>query len=104
MQDDLTIEQILEWPEMADVIEELESIKFLTRQHGSRATAAVGCNGPLCRKAERDRQRERNEEKATAAGRTYVPRQRLWDRDELIDAIIEWHKNQLTEGRQERAV
>lgn len=105
MSDDLTIEQVLElFPEMQDVVEELASIKYLTRLHGSRATAALGCNGPLCRKAERDRQRERNEEKARTAGRSYVPRQRLWDRDEFIDAVIEWHKNQLTEGRQEHAV
>ena len=101
MLDDISIEEILALPGMEDIIEELISTKFLTRQHGSRATAALGCNGPLCRKAERDRQRERNERRAFEAGREYVPRQRLWDRDELLDEVIIWHKRNLIAGRLE---
>lgn len=97
--EDLTIEQVLALPGMEDICEELDNPNYLTRKHGSRATAALGCNGPLCRKAERDRQRERNERRAELAGREYNPRDRLWDRDELLEAVIDWHVQRLQEGR-----
>ncbi len=78
-----------DWP--ADVIEELEDPEFSTRKHYSRATYALGCHGPLCGKAEKDRGRERNQERAEAEGREYKPKEKLRDtsRDEELDSIIE---------------
>lgn len=95
----LTIEQILTLPEMADVRAEIEDPRFATRRHGSRATSALGCSGPLCKKAERDRMRKRNEEKAKAAGREFRPRSRKYDRDALLEAVFEWHKIDLAVRR-----
>lgn len=79
-----------------DVRAELEDERYKTRVHYSRATYAEGCRGPLCRKAERDRGRRRNEVRATGAGREYEPKteQRIEDNAEL-DAIILWHREQM---------
>lgn len=74
-----------------DVREELEDPRFLTRQHYSRATYAVGCHGTLCRLAETHRGRERNKERALAEGRNYRPRKRETDREEELAPIIAWH-------------
>lgn len=99
MLDNIKIEQILEWPEMADVKAELEDPRFGGRRH-SRATAALGCNGPLCRKAERDRSRNRNQQRAKEAGRAYRPSDsRLYDRDDLLQAIYTWHVLELAKRK-----
>jgi hypothetical protein len=86
--------QIEELP--ADVRAELEDPEYITRSHYSRATYAEGCRGPLCRKAERDRGRRRNEHRATEAGREYEAKsdQRMED-DPLLDRIIDWHRSQI---------
>lgn len=78
-----------EWPE--DVLAELKDPEFITRKHYSRATYALGCHGPLCGKAEKDRGRDRNKERAEAEGREYKPKDKLRDtsRDEELDNIIE---------------
>lgn len=83
----------LEKPENADIFLELTDSEYITRQHHSRATYALGCRGPLCQKAERDRGRRRQEAKATNAGRTYipVPQHRKLDREDLLNAVFEWH-------------
>lgn len=83
----------LDRPENADIYKELTDEKFLSRQHYSRATYALGCHGPLCRKKERDRGRERTEAKAAAKGREYEPKPdiRKEDRDGLLHLIINWH-------------
>lgn len=100
MSDELPIEQILLWPEMKDVKEELDDPRFATRQHGSRATYALRCSGPLCSKRERDRARRRNEERARTAGREYSPSdRRMYDRDEILEAVIAWHKQELAKRR-----
>lgn len=80
-----------------DIRAELEDPEFITRKHYSRATYALGCHGPLCRKAERDRGRLRNEERA---GEDYSPALgiRVPDPDN-IDEIIEWHISDLNERR-----
>ena len=78
-----------------DVREELEDERYSGRSHYSRATYALGCHGPLCTKAERDRGRKRNESRARAKGREYTPflAIRVDDRDELLEKIIRWHKS-----------
>lgn len=85
----------LEKEENKDILEELMDPEYASRQHYSRATYAEGCHGPLCRKAERDRGRQRNEERAHAAGRTYRPNENTRDakRDGLLLFVIEWHLN-----------
>lgn len=82
---------MIEIPE--DVLEELKDERFSTRRHYSRATYAKGCHGPLCRLAETHRGRERNEERATAAGREYRPNldARTTEREALLAPIITWH-------------
>lgn len=76
-----------------DIRAELEDEDYASRSHYSRSTYALGCHGPLCRKAERDRGRGRNERRAEDAGRDYRPNheQRLED-DALLDQVIEWHR------------
>lgn len=82
-------------PDNQDIVAELTDEKFLSRQHYSRATYAEGCHGPLCKKSERDRGRERNEERAQAAGRKYKPNENTRDakRDGLLILLIDWHIN-----------
>lgn len=83
-----------------DIREELTNPEFISRKHCSRATYALGCHGPLCRKAERDRSRIRNEAKAEAKGRDYEPNHevRLPDPENILE-IIEWHVAELAERR-----
>lgn len=96
MSADISIQELLTWPELEDVRNELNDPKYATRRHGSRATAALGCNGPLCKRAERIRSRRRNELRAKKAGRSYNPsRERLYDRDDLLEAIGGWHEREL---------
>lgn len=97
---ELSITEILTWPEMEDVRKELEDPRYANRKHGSRATKALRCDGPLCRLAERLRARKRNEERAKNAGRPYEPSpHRKYDRDDLLLAIIEWHGADLLQRR-----
>lgn len=79
-----------------DVRQELEDERFTSRSHYSRATYALGCHGPMCRKRERDRGRIRNEQLATDEGREYKPNpdMRIAD-DETLDQIIRWHRPDL---------
>lgn len=86
------------WHELPeDIREELEHPDYITRKHYSRATYALGCHGPLCRKAERDRGRARNEERG---GEDYSPALDIRVSDpENIDEIIAWHVNDLNERR-----
>lgn len=94
---DPTIEEILEWPECEDIKAELNDPRYATRQHYSRATYAKGCDGPLCRKRERDRGRVRNERDG---GEGYRPSaNRKYDRDALMDAIVAWHMMKRAEHR-----
>lgn len=99
-----SIEEILSFfggDSLSDVLKELMDPRYANRQHGSRATAAKHCLGPLCRKAERDRSRERNKRRAIASGRQYREGAREYDRDDLMNAIIEWHKKDLAQRRLE---
>lgn len=104
MSDDLDIPSLLDWPEMKDVKDELEDPRFAGRSHGSRATYAKKCKGPLCSKAERDRGRDRNEKRALDSGREYrASDYRLYDRDALLEEVIKWHKKARALARLERA-
>lgn len=100
----LDIAAILEWPELKDVKDELDDPRFSGRSHGSRATYAKKCHGPLCSKAERDRGRNRNQKRAGDSGRPYQASiHRKYDRDDLLEAIIVWHKRAKALARLERA-
>lgn len=84
----------LEKPENADIFLELNDSEYITRQHHSRATYALGCRGPLCQKAERDRGRTRQERRAEEAGRPYIPvpqHRKHVDREDLLNAVRRWH-------------
>ena len=88
------------WDELPeDVHDELTDERFTGRKHYKRATYAKGCHGPLCRKAEKDRGRERNEQRAREAGRTYRPAlaYRRTDREAELDIIIAWHLAEIKE-------
>lgn len=99
---EISLLAVLEWPEMADVKNELADPNFASRRHGSRATYALGCRGPLCRKKERDRARIRNKTRAQAQHREYVESvNRKYDRDELLDALFIWHVQELALRRVE---
>jgi hypothetical protein len=77
----------------ADVRKELSDPEFGTRKHHSRATYALGCHGPLCRKKERDRGRARNESKALVNGKEYKPNHEIRvEEDELLEKIITWYE------------
>jgi hypothetical protein len=92
----ISVEEILKWPEMDDVRQELEDPTYANRRHGSRATYALGCHGPLCRKKERMRGRNRNETTASRLGKDYEPSpRRIYDRDAVLDAISNWHAQEL---------
>lgn len=75
----------------ADVRAELEDAEYATRKHHSRATYALGCHGPLCRKAERDRGRGRTERRAKDSGREYIPNHDIRLDDPELDGIVEWY-------------
>lgn len=103
--EELDIPALLTWPEMADVLAEINDPRFGGRSHGSRATYAVKCRGPLCTKVEREKQRAKNERTARAAGRPYQASiHRKYDRDALLTAIIRWHKREMALRRLEARV
>lgn len=79
-----------------DVKFELEDKRYGDRTHGTRATYAEGCHGPLCRKAERDRGRKRHESRQMAAGKIVTPRPPgdAQARDSLLDRITEAHRRE----------
>lgn len=85
---------VLEMPQ--DVYDELNDAKYIKLQHYSRATYAKGCHGPMCRLAETHRGRERNAERAAAAGREYKPNldARATEREAELAPIITWHLHQ----------
>lgn len=77
-----------------DVQDELTDPKFGTRKHYSRVTYSLGCRGPLCKKAERDRARRRTERKATIDGRQYKPNPLIRidaDEERLLTEVLNWY-------------
>lgn len=102
--DDLV--EALALPENHDIISELEDLEYITRRHHSRATYALGCHGPLCRKAERDRGVSRNKQRAALESRPYIPqleKRAGRERDELLDKVVAWHLATLSERREASA-
>lgn len=72
------------WDELYEEIQkELKDAAFASRTHGSRATYALNCHGPLCTEAERLRGNARFESK---------PLPELQTRYEYIQAVIDWHR------------
>ena len=62
--------------------------------------AEDGAQRDACKKKERDRGRTRNKTRAEDQGREYVAsNNRLYDRDDLLEEIILWHKRQRLEQR-----
>lgn len=86
---------VLENPDNSDILDELCEEKFISRTHGVRSTYAQGCRGPLCRKSERDRGRERHAKRMKARGRNVrpLPMTDEQERDELLDYVMSWHKD-----------
>jgi len=56
-----------------DILEELLSVPFVRKLHGKRNCYTTGCHGPLCKRAEREFNRESYAAKRAAAGKPYVP-------------------------------
>lgn len=73
-----------------DIFEELTDPDYKGLMHYSRATYALGCRGPMCRRKERDRALQRNERRIVAQGRPYVRRADEGDRPKEILALAEW--------------
>lgn len=102
------------WAELPDdVIAELNDPRFENRTHGVRGTYAKaadggkGCRGPLCRKAERDEGADkyaRRRAKTGKTARTGLKDEEARARDELLDRIILWHKNQRALSRLNKLV
>lgn len=84
----------LEKLENQDLFSELKDLRFITRTHGCRATYALGCRGPMCRKSERDNTRERWGKRQAAKGKKVKPVDPgpARARDEFIEKVINWHK------------
>jgi hypothetical protein len=67
---------------------EIADERFFGQKHHDRNTYANGCHGPLCRKAERDRARE----KYAANNPGHKPRQRKPEdivRDAYLNQVVE---------------
>lgn len=76
------------WSKLSEeIFEELTDERYSRLKHNSNATYARGCHGPLCRKAERDRALQRNEEKAQKEGRVYVSRANKDVTDEMREGL-----------------
>lgn len=84
----------IEKNENADVLFELLDKAYDGRTHATRATYAKGCRGPLCRKAERDRGRERHAARQAEKGKdvTRLPATEAQARDEFLNQVIAWHR------------
>lgn len=84
----------IEEPENADIFFELHDSSYLGRTHATRSTYAKGCRGPLCRKSERDRGRERHAARQAEKGKevTRLPATEAQARDEFLDRVIAWHR------------
>lgn len=79
-----------------DVRDELSDPEFINRTHGRRSTYAVGCRGPLCRKAERDEAERKYQRKRARLGaepaRTGLKDLKSRARDEELASIQAWHE------------
>lgn len=74
---------------------ELVNKILLGRPHGSRYTLGAGCQGPLCRRAERSWQREKYKRAQERKGKTVKPYPATREYDEILDIIIAEHYDRL---------
>jgi hypothetical protein len=74
-------------------MDELLDEKFDTFTHGSKATYAYGCKGPLCRKAERDACAVRYRKKVGRPVKEYTPREGAYPED-WLQRILDWHREE----------
>lgn len=95
MSREVEIEEIITWPELTEVRDELTDPRFLNYTHGGRSTySKTGCRGPLCKRAQAvSIKKYTAERRERESGRKYKP----YNRDEtpmaeLLDAIILWHR------------
>lgn len=89
-----------------DVWDEVGDDKYSGRKHGVRSTYGIGCRGPLCRRSEKLRARERNQYRAEKAGREYQPSYRIKrddTRETELAAAQEWHERIVAERRAGKA-
>ena len=84
----------IEKPENVDILLELADKIYDGRTHATRACYAKGCRGPLCRKSERDRGRERHAARQAEKGKevTRLPPTEAQERDEFLNQVIVWHR------------
>jgi hypothetical protein len=69
--------------------------EFSHRIHYSKGTYASGCRGPMCRKAERDKTKERQEAKYRKSGLPYRPQvddHETCIREDALNLIIFYHR------------
>jgi hypothetical protein len=76
-----------------EVIFELTDERFINRTHYKRATYALGCHGPLCRKSERDRGLERQRD-IRGTKRDDTPETKAREDDAILNKCIAWHLQQ----------
>lgn len=79
---------------LAEVRAELAG-EYGHRLHYSKGTYADGCRGPMCRKAERDETKARQERKERKSGRPYKPQvddPETCLRDDLLNTMIFRHR------------
>jgi hypothetical protein len=74
-----------------DVLDEISDERYINRTHGRRATRAVGCNGPLCKKAERDRGRNRMREVRGLEPLDDEPDTKARERDVILNRCLAWY-------------
>jgi hypothetical protein len=78
----------------AEVLEELSG-PFGNRTHYSKSTYSAGCRGPMCRKAERDKTKERQEKVYRKSGLPYRPQRDTEEncmRDDILNQMIYVHR------------
>lgn len=75
----------------ADVLDEIQDEEYINRTHGRRSTYAVGCHGPLCRKAERDRGRPRMRVLRGLDPSDMEPDTKAREDDVLLDRYLTWY-------------
>lgn len=105
MSADYDILEELMHPDNVDVLRELTDPRFIGRKHFTRRVYHEGCRGPLCRKYQREAQRAARERQAIAKGKNFTPERnlpRMDDRDDFLNAVVEWHCEQLAEMRAKR--
>lgn len=72
------------------IVDELCDETYPNRIHHSRATYALGCRGPLCRKSERDRGSRRFKERHPES-RSYNPSTARQD-DAMLEAFAQFNR------------